>query len=75
MAFFVISFLYGGGKFRWFGEKAEEAGKYIRQNCDILAGVVDKIKKKKESAEETAKKVKKTIDAITGANESDHRNQ
>ncbi len=75
IAFFAISLLYGGEKFRWFGEKAEEAGTLIKKKCNILADEIDKIRGRSEFAEKTVEKVKKSIDTITGTDESGNKNE
>ncbi len=62
--FVVIAYLYGGEPFRWLGERAEESGKIIKEISHIVADEIDRIVKKKESIEKTAKDVQDTIENI-----------
>ncbi len=74
IAFFVISYLYGGEKFRWFGKKSEEAARIIRQSSDNLADRADSLKNAKDTFKEVINNAMKLIKIVTEMDEKSELN-
>ncbi len=60
----VLIFSMGGEPFRWFGQKAEEAGKTIKQKSEKVAEEADRVKEQKEAIEEGVKELEKLKDKV-----------
>jgi|Deesub1362B_J571_1020462.scaffolds.fasta_scaffold00011_11 hypothetical protein len=60
----VLSLSMGGKPFRWFGQKAEEAGKTIKQKSEKVAEEADKVKEQKKAIEEGVKELEKLKDKV-----------
>ena len=68
IAFFAVALWSGGDKFRWFGEKT---GGAIKESGEKLGNSADVIKKEKDKAAETIKKL--TGGKTAGDSEQDNQ--
>ncbi|MBF0472892.1 MAG: hypothetical protein HQK91_12000 [Nitrospirae bacterium] len=71
----IIGLLYlainrGGLDFRWFGNKSEEAGKYLKNKSEHFAKDADTIHKTSDTIE---KKFDTTIDKVKGKSKTDSK--